>query len=74
MTLWTLLFWVLPIHSFFYVYCLLIGRYLYTRIYIVKYTIPARQQLGKHGLKAGIAAEAEVKLLGNGTCLRGNGY
>jgi hypothetical protein len=28
---------------------------------------PARQRLGKHGLKAGIAAEAEVNLLGNGT-------
>jgi hypothetical protein len=27
----------------------------------------ARQRLGKHGLKAGIAAEAEVNLLGNGT-------
>jgi hypothetical protein len=35
---------------------------------------PARQRLGKHGLKAGIAAEAEVNLLGNGTCIRGNGY
>jgi hypothetical protein len=28
--------------------------------------IRARQRLGKHGLKAGIAAEAEVKLLRNG--------
>jgi hypothetical protein len=28
---------------------------------------PARQQIGKHGLKAGIAAEAEVGFLGNGT-------
>jgi hypothetical protein len=27
----------------------------------------ARQRLGKHCLKAGIAAEAEVNLLGNGT-------
>jgi hypothetical protein len=27
----------------------------------------ARQRLGKHGLKAGTAAEAEVYLLGNGT-------
>jgi hypothetical protein len=38
---------------------------------------PARQRLGEHGLKAGIAAEAEVNLLGNGTqniCFRGNEY
>jgi hypothetical protein len=27
----------------------------------------ARQRLGKHGIKAGIAAEEEVNLLGNGT-------
>jgi hypothetical protein len=28
---------------------------------------PARQRLDKHGLKAGIVAEAEVNVLGNGT-------
>jgi hypothetical protein len=28
---------------------------------------PARQRLGKQGLKAGIAAEVEVNFLGNGT-------
>jgi hypothetical protein len=31
----------------------------------MEYSI-ARQRLGKHGLKAGIAAEAEVNLVGNG--------
>jgi hypothetical protein len=35
---------------------------------------PARQRLGKHLLRAGIIAEAEVNLLGNGTRFRGNGY
>jgi hypothetical protein len=37
-------------------------------------TLP-RQRLGKHCLKAGIIAEAEVNLLGNGTqntCFRDN--
>jgi hypothetical protein len=33
---------------------------------IVMHTIHVRQRLGKHCLKAGIAAEAEVNLLGNG--------
>jgi hypothetical protein len=28
---------------------------------------PARQRLGKHCLRAGIAAEAEVNMLGSGT-------
>jgi hypothetical protein len=28
---------------------------------------PSRQRLGKHGQKVGIATEAEVNLLGNGT-------
>jgi hypothetical protein len=37
------------------------------RIHIVKHMTPVRQRLGKHGLKTGIAAEAEVNLLGNGT-------
>jgi hypothetical protein len=32
----------------------------------MKQTI-ARQRFSKHGLKAGIAAEVEVNLLGNGT-------
>jgi hypothetical protein len=34
---------------------------------IVTNMIPARQRVGKHGPKAGIAAEAEVNLLGNDT-------
>jgi hypothetical protein len=33
----------------------------------VTHVTPARQRLGKHGLKTGIAAEAEINLLGNGT-------
>jgi hypothetical protein len=31
---------------------------------------PTRERLGKHCLKAGIKAEAEVDLLDNGTCFR----
>jgi hypothetical protein len=40
----------------------------------VTHMTPARQRLGKHDLKAGIAAEVEVNLLENGTRFRGNGY
>jgi hypothetical protein len=32
----------------------------------VTHITPARQRLGKHGLKVGIATETEVNLLGNG--------
>jgi hypothetical protein len=42
---------------------------------IVTHISPARQRLGKHSLKAGIIAEKEGYLLGNGTkstCFRGN--
>jgi hypothetical protein len=42
--------------------------YYYSKKFnIVTHMTPARQRLGKLGLKAGIAAEAEVNLLGNGT-------
>jgi hypothetical protein len=34
---------------------------------IVTHMTPARQRLDNHCLKAGIAAEADVNLLGNGT-------
>jgi hypothetical protein len=36
----------------------------------VTHMTPARQRIGKQGLKAGIAAEAEVNWLGYGTCFR----
>jgi putative transposon-encoded protein len=42
---------------------------------IVTHITPARQRLGRHCLKAGIIAEKEVNLLGNGTqntCFRCN--
>jgi hypothetical protein len=34
---------------------------------IVTHMTPARQRLGKHGLKAGITGEAEINFLDNGT-------
>jgi hypothetical protein len=60
-------------------YALLLGRFcpvknsefaVYLMIlvyYILTESSIARQQLGKHCLKAGIAAEAEVNLQGNGS-------
>jgi hypothetical protein len=35
-------------------------------MHIVMHMTPVRQRFGKQGLKVGIAAEAEVNLLGNG--------